>query len=539
MFGFSLLAASLPSATPCAGMAMVYYGGTPADFDTIAQYPPQILVPGDIPTLASIAPQMHDAGVKLFAYIATACCNTGCFGDAAPLATVEGEVDQALQDGADGVFFDEGSTDPSSGCNPPTYYSDLYSYVKGKNPSTIVTVNPGVGQPAASWFGASPVYADILSLECEWTPKYFTPGNYDVPASRVWGLDSTNASDCGNLSCATTASTCPQAVSDTQAAQANGVGNFYATSSYVLLPNWYPSYYQTVVSQGLCIGGGGSTDAGTMDAGSSAPNDGGGGTDGGSGGPVVTALFLANSGSGTPLTTVQAGGSYDLVINVQDPTGFSSVIFADLWWSAPGVTLGTIANRGGPYTPGQNYVLSYSFADTTLWEEEPAGWINITGKMGLYADGTSFTITPSGTAGSAKALITLSATACGNWTLSAYGQRAPFTGGLKSPLFTSTVVIAGGVAAGDSGCGEEDAGLVAIDSGAMPVDGSLGPGDAGPRSADAGAAPADAGTRSGDAGSGSGNAAGQCGCGSETSNPAVFLLAMLLLGGVRRRVPGS
>jgi hypothetical protein len=266
------IAALLSTAEPCQGMAMVYYGSESQDFARIAAHPPQLLVPGDIPTLAANAAPLHASGITLLAYIPTGWAGTnGAYGG---LANVEALVDQAMDAGADGIFFDEASSDATPGTAEGSYYAALWHYVKsGYGAGKLVATNPGVGAPDPSCFDVS----DVVCLECEWAA--FDAGAYrGIGPGRVWGLDS--AADCGNLDGGQA-----QAVTDTAEAKRLGVGHFYATSEYIDLPAWYEAYVQTA---GVCGADAGSVDAGLLDGG---PVDAGrvdAGIDGGAGdgGPV-------------------------------------------------------------------------------------------------------------------------------------------------------------------------------------------------------------------------------------------------------------
>ncbi len=527
-----IAASTLGTAAPCSGMAMVYYGGSSADYATIEQYPPEIIVPADIPTLAANAAALHAAGVgKVLAYIPTACANTGCFGDSAPLSQVESEVDQAMGDGADGLFFDEATP------GPEPYYASLYGYVKSTyGQQTLVVVNPGIQNPDPGWFSAPET--DVVCLECQW--QGFIAADYPgIPANHFWGLAS-GSGDCGNLFSPSAA----DAIANAQSAEGLGVGYFYETSAYVNLPSWYPTYYQGLVNAGLCQGGG-------SDGGSTA------------GGPLVTELFLAQPGTSAPLSTVEAGGSYDLVLGVSDPKGFSALGFADLWWSASGVSVGTIANRGGPYEPGENYILSYSLAAPSgLWAQQTAessgGWVNITGAAGLYADGTSYVVDAQ--SGLARATITLPNGPEGTWTLSSYVQELPF-GGTDSPLVAESFVVvaadagpagsssgqasAGTSSQGQSSTGGSSGGVVSAgsSSGGSPSAGSSSGGSASAGSSSTGQMNLDPGKGGGAAGASSGAAAGNeaappaagCGCSGGAEQEALSWLGLVAAVGLRRR----
>ncbi len=288
MLALPLAAALLTATSTCPGMAMVYYGGTQQDFDTIAASPPQIVIPGDIPTLAAQATLLHGAGITLLAYIDTGYAGT-INGSGTTLTGVEASVDQAMQGGADGVLFDEATSDATPGTSEGTYYTALYQYVKGTyGAQKIVAINPGVGAPDISCFSV----ADIVCLECEWAS--FVASNYPgITPDRVMGLDSTT--DCSNLSGG--ASQESQAVTDTAAAHALGVGYFYATSSYILLPSWYTQYVQT---SGVCAAGGStSSSSGAGSTGGTTSSSSGGSTSSGSSGGATTSSSVDSTSSGS------------------------------------------------------------------------------------------------------------------------------------------------------------------------------------------------------------------------------------------------
>ncbi|MHB1844704.1 MAG: spherulation-specific family 4 protein [Deltaproteobacteria bacterium] len=459
----AVAAAAIFSANPpCGGVLAVYYGGNAADYQRIANSPIEYLVSADVASVATEAPIVHPSGVKLLAYIRTCyanCgvttpgvdgCGTTCAQGypatpAGDLATVKGEVDQAMANGADGVMFDEATATAVPGTIEGNYYGTLYSYVKSHYGAgkTVVT-NPGTGSIDESTLGV----ADVVGLECSWDSTQFAPAwKSSYSPRRFMGLDG----DCRPASGAA------QALTDALAAKANGVGFFYATDLYVDLPSWYETYVAELWSNGLCQG---APDGGTAD-----------------GGPAVDALFLAAPGGSAPLASVQAGGRYDLFLKVSDPNGFAALAFADLWWSAPGVTEGTASDRGGRYLPGENYVVSDSLSDQTLWAAQTAGssaTVNITGQVGLYADGTTYRVDPDG--GTARVTITLPAAPTGAWTLQGFVQRPPYASGLQSPLHVGTFEVvasgsSGGAPGGGSGGGSSSGGSAdhgAADGGAPP-----------------------------------------------------------------------
>ncbi len=214
---------------------MVYYGSLAADFARIAAVPPQVLVPGSLQMVQLYAPELHDAGVEVLAYVPTWWAGTQSpsgttVGSPGALADVEAQVDAAMDAGADGIFFDQASSDAMAGTPEGSYYAQLRQYVKGYGAGKVVAVNPGVAAPDPSCFAV----ADIVCLECGWS-SFSAAGYPGIGSERVWGLDS--AGDCRNFDGGEA-----QAVADTASARALGVGRFYATDAYTDLPAWYESY---------------------------------------------------------------------------------------------------------------------------------------------------------------------------------------------------------------------------------------------------------------------------------------------------------
>src|SRR5579863_1561175 len=109
MTPLAILLSTLNAVTPCRGMAAVYYGSNTSDFRRLAANPPEIVIPGDVQILPTAIPILHPAGITVLAYIPTCYADTTCAAgnDYGQLATVEGQVDVAMGEGADGIFFDE------------------------------------------------------------------------------------------------------------------------------------------------------------------------------------------------------------------------------------------------------------------------------------------------------------------------------------------------------------------------------------------------------------------------------------------------
>jgi hypothetical protein len=162
------------------------------------------------------------------------------------------------------------------------------------------------------------------------------------------------------------------------------------------------------------------------------------GTGRAAGPPSVTALLVKDV-AGSTTTILSAGAAYDLVLQADDPGGFAALAFGDVWWSAPGVAEGSIANRGGRYLPGKNYVVSVSLSDRRLWCQETSGsangWVDDTGKAGLYVDGTRYVVDAA--AKQARFRFTAPSAPVGRWRLSAYVQRPPLVGGVLSALYAT------------------------------------------------------------------------------------------------------
>jgi hypothetical protein len=88
---------------------------------------------------------LHAAGVTILGYVYTHYGNT----TTRPLSDVQADIDTYEQQysayGVSGIFLDEASTDPST----LSYYSGLYTYIKGHSHLTQVVTNPGTNIPEA------------------------------------------------------------------------------------------------------------------------------------------------------------------------------------------------------------------------------------------------------------------------------------------------------------------------------------------------------------------------------------------------------
>jgi len=134
----------------------------------------------------------------------------------------------------------------------------------------------------------------------------------------------------------------------------------------------------------------------------------------------ISDIVFSNPESSSHL---RAGEWYDLILQSNDITAWSSLAFIDVWLSAPSYTEGNAMNRGGDYFSSKNYIISLSITDTTLWvkqTEGSSGWTEITHQRGIYVDAEGNNYDLNGGEGRIKVRLKISTDAeHGTWGINA------------------------------------------------------------------------------------------------------------------------
>jgi len=151
----------------------------------------------------------------------------------------------------------------------------------------------------------------------------------------------------------------------------------------------------------------------------------------------VSEIKFTEVGQTQALTQLQKDKWYDLYIYFNTPNRWSEIAYADIWLNNSSYTEGTIANRGGPYYPDKNYIISFSISSDRIWVRESEGtqeWTNMTGKIGRYVKDDNNEYGVNGSEGWAKGRIKLLSNADpGNWSINAYVKNSD---GNKSTLYS-------------------------------------------------------------------------------------------------------
>ncbi|MFQ5584744.1 MAG: PKD domain-containing protein, partial [Calditrichia bacterium] len=133
---------------------------------------------------------------------------------------------------------------------------------------------------------------------------------------------------------------------------------------------------------------------------------------------------------------------YDLYIQFKGSQGLEHVKYADVWVSHETYQEGNIDNRGGIHSPENNYVMSYSIANSTIWARQKEGdlvWENVTGKLGRYIDDDNHEYQQDSHNKWARARFKLlDKVRDGNWVLNAYFVDEF---GQKSELFKKKIQV--------------------------------------------------------------------------------------------------
>jgi hypothetical protein len=225
-------------------LSVFYYGLTTANYDRIIAKQPGLVVLGDHKgdpndTTPSYF-HTRDAAVKAIAYIPMnyggqgigvggpcpwsdgpdgACSNTPRSWDCTAV-TIATRIQNAMNAGYDGVFFDETPT------NKPNYVQNCAALVKGFGGQKIVIMNPGTVPPAAMLSDN----VDVVSVENQYTASLL---GFGVRSARFMAVQ-------GGVSDAATA------VARLNTFRVNGGYWYYATSAHSDLPAWFESFADAV-----------------------------------------------------------------------------------------------------------------------------------------------------------------------------------------------------------------------------------------------------------------------------------------------------
>jgi hypothetical protein len=173
---------------------------------------------------------MRDAGTPVFAYVAT---NSG----KARLDDVVALVDDCLDGGADGLFFDE--ADPLRDEARFEYYGALAKRIRDRGKRVIL--NPGVAQCGERIMEA----ADYVMVEHQWRNlRSGSLWSFRYPADRFMGVSSNE----GNAM--TYVVDRERALADTREAWQRGIGWHTSTDTYIELPEWFAAYHEAVRGEG-------------------------------------------------------------------------------------------------------------------------------------------------------------------------------------------------------------------------------------------------------------------------------------------------
>ncbi|MGC1376073.1 MAG: spherulation-specific family 4 protein [Anaerolineales bacterium] len=129
------------------------------------------------PNYAAEVQRMRAKGIIVLGYVDTAY-------SARAAAAVKSDVNRYyVWYGVSGIFFDEASND----CTKKSYYQALYSYVKAKNATAKVVINPGTNTPECYITTADIIinFESAYSAYLAWKPSGW---EVKYPASRFWHL---------------------------------------------------------------------------------------------------------------------------------------------------------------------------------------------------------------------------------------------------------------------------------------------------------------------------------------------------------------
>ena len=169
---------------------------------------------------------MRSTGTVVYAYVATRCGQL-------PLGTVEAAVEESLDAGADGIFFDE--ADPLRESAKLAYYAGLASRIRARGKRVIV--NPGVAQLGENIMDV----ADCVMVEHRW--RDLRSGSlwaFQYAAERFMGVSRNEENAMGY------AVNDGRAIADTREAWRRGIGWHTSTDRYIELPAWFERYIEAV-----------------------------------------------------------------------------------------------------------------------------------------------------------------------------------------------------------------------------------------------------------------------------------------------------
>jgi hypothetical protein len=178
----------------------------------------------------NVSPQvlalMHQAGVRIYAYVPTAWGH-------ADLRDVARATNDALDAGVDGILIDE--ADPLCTNVHYSYYRAISDYIRARGKGLIF--NTGVascGQPIMA-------LADYLMIEHQWRDaRAHSPWMAAYPAERFMGVSSNEGNPMGYFVDE------HRACTDAREAQHRGIGWHASTDRYVELPSWFAAYMQAL-----------------------------------------------------------------------------------------------------------------------------------------------------------------------------------------------------------------------------------------------------------------------------------------------------
>jgi len=176
--------------------------------------------------------RLHEAGVKILAYVTTANGNRD-------LGDVLREIRIGLEADTDGIFLDEVSMLQSD--RQVNYFREIYYDVKSFGSDRIVITNPGSILVNEKVMAVS----DIVSFEHQWRLAPHIDWFSRYPATRFMGISSNDIEDVmgyrvdGNV-----------AARDTIEAWQRGIGYHYSTNTYTTLAPWFEEYQRALEDYG-------------------------------------------------------------------------------------------------------------------------------------------------------------------------------------------------------------------------------------------------------------------------------------------------
>ncbi len=175
---------------------------------------------------APVLALMHGAGIQVYAYVKTGWGNAD--GDAAVT-----EVNEYLQGGVDGIFFDESDALVNQGNLP--YYEKLAQAVRARGKKVIL--NPGV----AACGECIMEVADLVMLEHQWRDfATRSPWCRRYRSDQFMGVSSNELNAMGYVVDE------QRAIADTREAWGAGLGWHTSTNHYTEIPEWFGRYVTAV-----------------------------------------------------------------------------------------------------------------------------------------------------------------------------------------------------------------------------------------------------------------------------------------------------